>query len=99
MAKTTNTLITFLSGAAVGAIFGILFAPDKGSNTRDKLTFLLDKYKGQLEELLNDLIAGEGEAESFAKNQGKKVIDDTKLKAEKLLEDVDELIGQIKKGN
>ncbi len=99
MAKSTNTLITFLSGASVGVLVGILFAPDKGSNTRDKLTFLLDKYKGQLEGLLDDLIAGEGEAESFAKNQGKKVIDDTKLKAEKLLEDVDELIGQIKKGN
>lgn len=36
--NNTNTLITVaLAGAAVGAILGILFAPDKGSVTRSKL--------------------------------------------------------------
>ena len=30
-------LFTFIAGAAVGAIAGILLAPDKGSVTRDKL--------------------------------------------------------------
>ncbi|MFB3057603.1 MAG: YtxH domain-containing protein, partial [Ignavibacteriaceae bacterium] len=36
MSKSTNTLLSFLLGAATGAILGILYAPDKGSNTRDK---------------------------------------------------------------
>ncbi len=99
MARTTNTLLAFLTGASVGAILGILYAPDKGSNTRDKLTYLLDKYKNKLEELINELIEGENEFMSEAKTEGNRVITDTKEKAEKLLEDVDELIGQIKKGN
>ncbi|PWA06938.1 YtxH domain-containing protein [Flavobacterium psychrotolerans] len=35
--NTGNTLIALLAGAAVGAGIGILFAPDKGTNTRAKL--------------------------------------------------------------
>jgi gas vesicle protein len=47
--KGSNTLIAFLTGAAVGAILGILYAPEKGSVTREKLSFRLDNYKKVLE--------------------------------------------------
>ena len=78
---------------------GLLYAPEKGTHTRDKLTFLLDKYKKQLEDLIQELINSKDIHDSEAKSEGQKVIKNAKDKAEKLLEDVDDLIGQIKGKN
>ena len=96
MSRSSNTFLAFLAGATTGALLGILYAPDKGSNTRDRLSYTLDKYKERLEDLLDDIINGKDEAESVAKSKGQRVVSDAKEKAEKLLNDVDELIDQIK---
>jgi len=99
MSKKGNTLITFLTGAAVGAIIRILYAPDKGTVTREKLSFQLDKYKKLLEDYLNDLVSGkDSPLTSEAKSQGEKVVSEAKGKAERLLEDVDELLEQLRGG-
>ncbi|KOF02692.1 YtxH domain-containing protein [Roseivirga seohaensis] len=99
MSKGSSNVLAFVIGAATGAILGILYAPDKGSNTRDKLSYQLDKYKKQLEDLLEDLINGKHEIASEAKAEGEKVVSEARLKAEQLLTDVDNLIGQIKSGD
>ena len=96
--KSRNSLLAFLVGAATGAVLGILYAPDKGSHTRDKLSYQLDKYKKMLEDLLNDLMEGKKIHFSEAKDKSEKVVSEAKEKAERLLEDVDSLIHQIKKG-
>lgn len=46
--NTSKVLLGILGGVAVGAIAGILLAPDKGSNTRKKI---LDSGKGYMDDL------------------------------------------------
>ncbi|GJM29202.1 MAG: hypothetical protein DHS20C17_18370 [Cyclobacteriaceae bacterium] len=97
MSKTTDNLMSFLTGAAAGAILGILYAPDKGTNTRERLAYKLEKYKQKLEDLLEELMEGQTDPiPSNARSEGEKVIQDARVKAERLLEDVDTLIGQIR---
>jgi gas vesicle protein len=95
--KSGNTLLAFIMGAAAGAFLGILYAPEKGSTTREKLSFQLDKYRKLLAELIDDFVSGkETPLTSEAKSMGQKVVDETKNKAERLLEDVDVLLEQIR---
>jgi gas vesicle protein len=47
MSDNGNTFLGLLAGTAIGAVLGILFAPDKGINTRQRITdeALLAKQK------------------------------------------------------
>lgn len=96
MKKSTLTLLGFLAGTAVGASIGILYAPDSGENTRDRLGYRLSKYREHLQQLIADLMAQSDLPESLAKTEGKKVVDEAREKAERLLADVESLMGQIK---
>ncbi|GHB51997.1 YtxH domain-containing protein [Mongoliitalea lutea] len=97
MSKNSNAWIAFIAGAGIGAALGILFAPDSGKNTRDKLSYQLSKYKEELERLVADLKEGKNMPFNEAKSEGNRVISDAKNKAENLLSDVNKLIEQINK--
>lgn len=95
MSKKTTAVVAFLGGVAAGAAIGLLYAPEKGRGTRDRLSFLLDKYREMLLNLTGDMISGQEEAPSAAQSEGQRVIKDAKDKAEKLLGDVNSLMNQI----
>ena len=94
--KSGNQLFAFITGAAVGAVLGILYAPEEGKSTRDKLSFHLDKLKTKLEESIQDLMNEKEKAINTAKEKGEEVTDDVISKAEKLMDEVNELTKQFK---
>ncbi len=49
-------LLGVLAGVAVGATLGILFAPDKGSTTRKKISKKGQDFAEELGEKFNDII-------------------------------------------
>ncbi|MEG1022287.1 MAG: YtxH domain-containing protein [Myroides sp.] len=48
MGKTGNTLVAILAGAAVGAVAGVLLAPEQGEKTRKKIS---DGFKSGTDDL------------------------------------------------
>ena len=52
--NTGQTLLALLTGAVIGAGIGILYAPDKGSNTRDKLSKEAKKAQKQLSKQIRE---------------------------------------------
>jgi len=50
MSDNTKVVAALLAGLAAGAALGILFAPDKGSDTRDKLNESLKDLGDALKE-------------------------------------------------
>jgi gas vesicle protein len=103
---SNKTFMAFLAGIAAGTAIGILYAPEKGEITRDKLGLKLNQYREQLQVFIADLIergdevatemAGGESGDSEAKAEGKKVVNEARQKAERLLEDVENLMTQIK---
>ena len=52
-----KVLIALGAGIAAGAIAGILFAPDKGSNTRKKISETAEEYANRMK-TMNDALTG-----------------------------------------
>ena len=48
-------LVTFVRGAAIGFILGVLFAPDKGKATRRKIAGMASDIKEDMDETCRDL--------------------------------------------
>lgn len=58
--KALNYLVAFIGGAAIGAAAGILMAPEKGSDTREKIIEALKKRgirlgRKEMDELVKDI--------------------------------------------
>ena len=90
--KNGNSILALLAGAAIGVGLGILFAPDKGSKTREKIKEGLDDLKDETKE-------------KFSKTKGelKDTVEDllshSSYKAEEAITFLEEKLAELKKHN
>ncbi|KZK73459.1 MAG: hypothetical protein A3K90_01630 [Pelodictyon luteolum] len=82
-------------GAAGGTIMGLLFAPNKGSETQQILS---GKLKHALEKA-SELYEGDEEGELYsndAKKRSQEIIDTARQEARKILDEANSIIREIK---
>ena len=86
--KTNNSILGLLGGIGIGVALGVLFAPDKGTETRRKIgekgTDLTDELKSKFEvimKLLENIV-------SASETKGKEYLNDGKTLLEQINKDV-----------
>jgi gas vesicle protein len=101
--KTSSSIIALLAGAAIGAGLGILFAPDKGSKTREKIKDGFDDLKNQAKTKWSDLEEETKEKFSKTKDELKETVEDllsnSSYKAEEAITFLEEKLAELKKQN
>jgi gas vesicle protein len=83
-----NILISVIIGSFVGALLGVLFAPDKGENTRKQIAKKGDEYSDVVKTELDDFVKTMRKKYETALNDTEDIIAKGKAKADDLRNEV-----------
>lgn len=83
-----NSVLGTLAGIAIGTIVGMLIAPDKGSNTREKIAQKGKDTTDSLKEELNVLLQKASDKYDVLKSAGNEIAQTTKTEMKKVKQEV-----------
>jgi gas vesicle protein len=100
---TGQTLLALLTGAAIGAGIGILYAPDKGSKTRDKLSKETKKAQKKLNKQIQETTSNLSSKAQKARLSFEQKLEDTlssaSYKADDILLAMEDKLEALRKQN
>lgn len=103
LSSNNNSILALLAGTAIGLGLGILFAPDKGTKTREKIKDGLDDLKDTAKSKWNSLETETKDKLSKTKADLKDTVNDllsdTSFKAEETITFLEEKLAELKKQN
>lgn len=101
--RSSDSILALLAGAAIGVGIGILFAPDKGSKTREKIKNSLDDLKDEVKTKFNSAEEEAKEKFSQTKDELKETVENllskSSYKAEEAITFLEEKLAVLKKQN
>lgn len=103
MAKTGNVLLALATGVALGAGIGILFAPDKGKNTRKKIKDSVDettsKLKHKIDVLSQEVREKSSEFKGTLEDKVENLLSKSSHKAEDIITVLEKKLVALKEAN
>ncbi|MCY4418817.1 MAG: YtxH domain-containing protein [Cytophagales bacterium] len=96
MRKFTGFLFSLSLGFLFGTLTGLLAAPEGGQQTRGRISFQFSRYKRLIKDIVSELLNPDPSTNTAQVNS-QVLVNKTREKAKKLLEDVDGFIRDIKK--
>ncbi|MDQ3142422.1 MAG: YtxH domain-containing protein [Bacteroidota bacterium] len=86
--KSDRVLLGIIAGIAVGAILGILFAPEKGTKLRETIVSKGEDYAEGLKEKFHEILDNITEHYEEASQEAKDLVSKGKAKYEEVKKDV-----------
>ncbi|MFM9947549.1 MAG: YtxH domain-containing protein, partial [Saprospiraceae bacterium] len=81
-----KVVLGILAGFAIGATLGVLFAPDKGTSTRKKISKKSDDVVNELSSKFNSMVDGVTKKFETLKSEATHLMESGKAKAEEMAE-------------
>jgi gas vesicle protein len=93
--STGKVVLGTIAGLAIGAIGGILFAPEKGSTTRKQIMDKGDKYVDKVKSKFGELSDSLTEKFESTKKDAENLAEKGKAKYDKAKKDVKNVVGNF----